>query len=182
LSPLTTRELTSAALFTALIAAGAFVAIPIGSVPFTLQVLFVLLAGMLLGPRLAALSVLAYLVLGLVAPVYAGGTSGLGVLFGPTGGYLWGFVLAALVTGAVCARGRTSLARFVAAGLLGVVPIYALGAVWLAAQLHLGLGTALATGVAPFVWLDVLKAVAAGLAARSLVNLPLGLPAAQRGR
>lgn len=179
---LTTRELTYAALFTALIAGGALVAIPIGSVPFTLQVLFVLLAGMLLGPRLAALSVLAYLALGLVAPVYAGGTSGLGVLFGPTGGYLWGFVLAALVTGAVSTHGRTSLARFVAAGLLGVTPIYALGAVWLAAQLHMGVGTALATGVAPFVWLDVLKAVAAGLAARSLVNLPLGLPSPQRGR
>jgi biotin transport system substrate-specific component len=142
----------------------------------------VLLAGMLLGPRLATLSVLAYLALGLVAPVYAGGTSGLGILLGPTGGYLWGFVLAALVTGAVCARGRMSLARFVAAGLLGVLPIYALGAVWLAAQLHIGLGTAVVTGVAPFVWLDVLKAVAAGLAARSVVNLPLGLPALQRGR
>jgi len=46
----------------------------------------------------------------------------------------------------------------------------------------MGVGTALATGVAPFVWLDVLKAVAAGLAARSLVNLPLGLPSPQRGR
>jgi biotin transport system substrate-specific component len=182
LPPLTTRELTYAALFTALIAGGAFVAIPVGSVPFTLQVLFVLLAGMLLGPRLATLSVLAYLALGLVAPVYAGGTSGLGVLLGPTGGYLWGFVLAALVTGAVCVRGRMSLARFMAAGLLGVLPIYALGAVWLATQLHIGLGTAVVTGVAPFVWLDVLKAVAAGLAARSVVNLPLGLPALQRGR
>jgi len=182
LPSLTTRELAYAAVFTALIAGGALVAIPIGSVPFTLQVLFVLLAGMLLGPRLAALSVLAYLGLGLVAPVYAGGTSGLGVLLGPTGGYLWGFVLAALVTGAVCARGRTSLARFVGAGLLGVPPIYALGAVWLAMQLHMGVGTALATGVAPFVWLDVLKAVAAGLAARSLVNLPLGLPSPLRGR
>jgi biotin transport system substrate-specific component len=182
LPSLSTRELSYAALFTALIAGGALVAIPIGSVPFTLQVLFVLLAGMLLRPRLAALSVLAYLGLGLVAPVYAGGTSGLGVLFGPTGGYLWGFVLAALVTGVVCVRGRTSLARFVGSGLLGVAPIYALGAVWLAAHLHLGLGTALATGVAPFAWLDVLKALAAGLAARSLVSLPLGLPSPQRGR
>jgi biotin transport system substrate-specific component len=178
----TTRELTYGALFTALIAAGALVSIPVGSVPFTLQVLFVLLAGMVLGPRLAALSVLAYLALGLVAPVYAGGTSGLGVLFGPTGGYLWGFVLAALITGAVSARGNASLARFVGAGLLGIAPIYVLGAAWLAAQLHLGLGAALVAGVAPFVWLDVLKAVAAGLAARSLVSLPLGLPAPQRGR
>ena len=178
----TTRELTYSALFTALIAAGAFVSIPVGSVPFTLQVLFVLLAGMVLGPRLAALSVLAYLALGLVAPVYAGGTSGLGVLFGPTGGYLWGFVLAALITGAVSARGNASLARFVGAGLLGIVPIYVLGAAWLAAQLHLGFGAAFVAGVAPFVWLDALKAVAAGLAARSLVSLPLGLPAPQRGR
>jgi biotin transport system substrate-specific component len=114
--------------------------------------------------------------------VYAGGTSGLGVLFGPTGGYLWGFLPAALLTGAVCARGQTTLARFIGAGLLGLVPIYALGALWLAAQLHIGVGTAFATGVAPFVWLDVLKAVTAGLAARSLVNLPLGLPAPQRAR
>ena len=182
MSRITTRELTYAALFTALIAGGAFVSIPIGSVPFTLQVLFVLLAGMLLGPRLAALSVLAYLALGLIAPVYAGGTSGLGVLFGPTGGYLWGFVPAALVTGAVCAPGQTSLVRFVGAGLLGLVPIYALGVVWLVAQLHIGAGAALVTGVAPFVWLDLLKAVAAGLAAHSLVSLPLGLPAPQRGR
>ncbi len=182
MSRTTTRELTYAAVFAALIAGGAFVALPIGSVPFTLQVLFVLLAGMLLGPRLAALSTLAYLALGLVAPVYAGGTSGLGVLFGPTGGYLWGFVLAALVTGAVCGEDRTSLTRFVGAGLLGLVPIYALGAVWLAAQLHIGMDAALVTGVAPFVWLDVLKAVAAGLAARSVVSLPLGLPAPQRGR
>jgi biotin transport system substrate-specific component len=182
LTSLTTRELTYAGLFTALIAGGALVAIPVGAVPFTLQVLFVLLAGMLLGPRLAVLSVLAYLALGLIAPVYAGGASGLGALFGPTGGYLWGFVPAALVAGVVSAHGRVTLTRFVAAGLLGVLPIYALGAVWLAAQLHLGAGTALATGVAPFVWLDVLKAVTAGLVARSLVSLPLGLPSPQRVR
>lgn len=179
---LTTREVTYAGLFTALIAGGALVAIPVGSVPFTLQVLFVLLAGMLLGPRLAALSVVAYLVLGLVAPVYAGGTSGLGVLMGPTGGYLWGFLPAALVTGVACTYGRRSLVRFVVAGLLGLVPIYALGVVWLAAQLHISASVALSTGVVPFVSLDVLKAVAAGLAARSLVNLPLGLPSPQRGR
>ena len=83
---LTTRELATAALFTAILAASAFVAIPAGSVPFTLQVYVVLLAGMVLGPRLGVLSVLAYLVLGLVSPVYAGGASGLGALFGPTGG------------------------------------------------------------------------------------------------
>jgi len=75
-----------------------------------------------------------------------------------------------------------ALARFVGGGLLGVAPFCALGALWPVVQLHLGLGTALATGVALFVWLDVLKAVTAGLAARNLVNPHLGLPAAQRGR
>ena len=179
---LTTRELTYAALFTALIAAGAFVAIPVGPVPFTLQVLFVLLAGMVLGPRLGAASVVAYLALGLLAPVFAGGASGFGALLGPSGGYLWGFVLAALVTGLVSLTGAPTLLRLVGAGLLGLVPIYVLGTLWLALQLHMSAGTALATGVAPFVWLDALKAVAAWLAARSLVSLPLGLPALQRDR
>lgn len=182
MSPITTREITYAALFTALIAAGAFVAVPVGPVPFTLQVLFVLLAGMVLGPRLGAASVAAYLALGLLAPVYAGGASGIGALLGPTGGFLLGFVPAAVVTGAIARRGRPTLPRLVVAGLAGLAPIYLLGALWLALQLHVGMGTALATGVAPFVWLDAMKAVAAGLATRSLVSLPLALPALQRDR
>lgn len=177
---LTTRELATAALFTAILAASAFVAIPVGSVPFTLQVYVVLLAGMALGPRLGVLSVLAYLVLGLVAPVYAGGASGLGTLFGPTGGYLFGFVGAALVSGLIAGTGERRLRRLLIAGLGGLVPIYVLGPVWLALQLDLTMGAAVLAGVVPFVWLDVLKAVAAGLTARALVSLPLGLPFATR--
>ena len=143
---LTTRELATAALFTALISVAAFVAIPVGSVPFTLQVYVVLLAGMVLGPRLGTLSVAAYLVLGLAAPVYAGGGSGLGVLLGPTGGYLWGFLGAALVAGLISHRGESTVQRLLVAGLAGLVPIYALGASWLAVQLGLSAGTARAHG------------------------------------
>jgi biotin transport system substrate-specific component len=183
LSPLTAREIAYAALFTALIAGGSRVAIPLGPVPLTLQVMFVLLAGMVLGPRLGALSVLAYLALGLVAPVYAGGTAGAGVLFGPTGGYLWGFVAGAALAGLAVRRGSDpGLPRFVIAGLAGLVPIYALGVVWLALQLHLDPAAAVAAGVAPFVWGDVLKVLAAALAARRVVTLPLGLPSPQRDR
>ena len=80
MSRLTTRDIAYAALFAALIAAGAFIAIPLGPVPLTLQVLFVLLAGLVLGPKVGALSVVTYLIAGLVAPVYAGATSGPGVL------------------------------------------------------------------------------------------------------
>jgi len=177
---LTTRELAVAALFTALLSVSAYIAVPVGSVPFTLQVYVVLLAGMALGPRLGALSVVAYLVLGLVAPVYSGGTSGLGVLFGPTGGYLFGFVLAAVVTGCLARGPHVGVPRLLIAGLAGLAPIYALGATWLAVQLHLSPSAALASGIAPFIWVDVLKAGAAALTAKALVSLPLGLPVASR--
>jgi biotin transport system substrate-specific component len=180
LPQLTTRETAVAALFTALAAVSAFVAIPVGSVPFTLQVYVVLLAGMVLGARVGALSVLAYLILGLVAPVYAGGASGLGALFGPTGGYLFGFIGAAVVSGLIAGAGERTLPRLLIAGLAGIVPIYALGATWLALQLDLSANAAVLAGIVPFVWLDVLKAVAAALTARALVSLPLGLPAATR--
>ena len=170
---ITTRELTYVALFAALIAVGALVSVPVGAVPFTLQVLFVLQAGMMLGPRLGVLSVAVYLVLGLIAPVYAGGTSGIG---------LWGFVLAALLTGAIASLRPRALWVVIVAGLAGIVPIYALGAIWLALQAHITLGAALTLGVVPFVWADVLKAIGAGLIARSLVSLRLGLPLPLRGR
>jgi len=183
LSRLTTREIAVAALFTALLAVSAFIAIPVGSVPFTLQVFVVLLTGMVLGPRLGLLSVLAYLVLGLLAPVYAGGASGLGVLFGPTGGYLWGFLPAVVVSGAVAGVGARTLPRLLLAGAAGLVPIYALGATWLAMQLDLSPSTAVLTGVVPFLWIDLVKALGSALTARGLVTLPLGLPAeSRRGR
>jgi biotin transporter BioY len=66
------------------------------------------------------------------------------------------------------------------AGVAALVPLYALGATWLALQLDLSPGTALLTGVVPFVWIDLVKAVMAALTARALVTLPLGLPAESR--
>ncbi len=182
LSQSPTRSLTWAALLAALIASGAFIVIPLGPVPFTLQVLFVLMAGMILGPRLGALSVTAYLLLGLIAPVYAGGTSGLGVLFGPTGGFLIGFIPGAMLAGLLARRSRPSLPRLMLAGLAGLAPIYALGAAWLALQLHLSAGAAIAAGVTPFIALDVAKALVAALATRSLSKLPLSIPAQPAGR
>jgi biotin transport system substrate-specific component len=184
LSTSSVPELSRVALFAALIAVGAFIAVPfLGPVPFTLQPLVVLLAGMLLGPRLAPLSVLVYLGLGLIAPVYAGGQAGLGTLLGPTGGYLMGFLLAAWVTGVVSWAGRPSLARFLLAGCLGLVPLYALGATWLAFHLEIdSLWGVLVAGVLQFVPLDVLKAAVAASLARALVSSPLGLLAPQRPR
>ncbi len=169
-----------AALFSALLSVSAYIALPVGSVPFTLQVYVVLLAGMVLGPRLGALSVVAYLLLGLAAPVYSGGTSGLGVLLGPTGGYLFGFIAAVVVTGLIAGSPDAGLPRLLTAGLVGLAPIYVLGAAWLALQLRLTPGAAVTSGVAPFIWVDIVKSIAAAFTARALVSLPLGLPAASR--
>lgn len=185
LSRLSTRDVTLVALFAALTAAGALVAIPVvGPVPFTLQVLFVLLAGLVLGPRLGPLSMVVYLLVGLVAPVYAGGTSGLGALFGPTGGYLWGFVASALLVGLVSRRLTTRRApALFATALLGLLPIYGLGAAWLSVNLHTtDFAVIVVGGVLQFLPLDIVKAVLAGLAARAAFNLPLDLAAPSKSR
>ena len=180
-----TRDLVLAALFASLTAAGAFVALPmVGPVPFTLQVFFVLLAGFVLGPRLGTLSMIMYLLLGLVAPVYAGGLSGIAALVGPTGGYIVGFVLSPLVTGLARRRPqRTGTPALFAIGAAALLPIYGVGAAWLAVSLHsASYRVVLWGGVLQFVPLDLAKALAAALTARALLSLPLGLLEPQRSR
>src|SRR5512133_1411896 len=93
-----THRLVWTALLAACIAAGAWLQLPIGPVPVTLQPLFIVLAGFLLGPARGAAAVALYVLAGVLGmPVFAGGKAGLGVLLGPTGGYLVGFILAAAV-------------------------------------------------------------------------------------
>lgn len=96
---ITPRSMAYCALFTALIAIGTFIKIPIPYIPITFQVMFVLLAGMLLGPRLGALSVALYVTIGLVGlPVFTQG-GGFGYVLQPTFGYLIAFIFAAYLTG-----------------------------------------------------------------------------------
>jgi biotin transport system substrate-specific component len=182
---LTPRDLALAALFAALVSLGALVSVPFfGPVPFTLQVAFVLLAGLVLGARLATLSLAVYIVMGLVAPVYAQGSSGPGALVGPAGGYLVGFVIAAGLVGWLSDRLRPrTLCTALPIALAGLIPIYAIGATWLALQLHTGSIQAIVWGgIVQFLPGDVTKAVAAAFVARALVSLPLDLAATSRAR
>ena len=182
---LTSRDLALVALLASLISVGALVSVPMfGPVPLTFQVLFVLLSGLLLGARLGALSVIVYLAIGLVAPVYAQGAAGPGALFGPAGGYLFGFVAAAWLVGYVAQRtGTRSAWGLAVAALVGLVPIYVVGAAWLALQLGTGdLHVVVWGGVVQFLPGDTAKAVVAALVARSLLSLPLDLPALARSR
>ena len=99
---LSIRGTVAGAAFTALTAVGAYISIPIGPVPIVLQNFFVILAGLLLGPVRGLVSVTVYLLIGAVGlPVFAGGTGGIGHFFGPTGGYLVGFLPAVFLTGLI---------------------------------------------------------------------------------
>ncbi len=123
------REMAFAALFGAGTAAGAYVVIPVAPVPITLQTLFLYVAAGLLGGRVAALSQVVYVLLGVIGlPVFAGGKAGLGILFGPTGGYLLGFILGAYAAGKLMpSNGVPGAVRTVLALAAGTVVIYVPG-------------------------------------------------------
>jgi biotin transport system substrate-specific component len=149
-----------AALFTALIIVGAYLKIPIGPVPIVLANFFVILAGALLGPRWAASSVALYLLFGVVGlPVFAGG-GGLAYLTGPTGGFLIGYLPAAVVTGLVSSRTKSSLIAVI--GLItGSLTIYLFGVPWLAYSLKKTLIESISIGMLPFLIGDGIKIVGA---------------------
>jgi biotin transport system substrate-specific component len=161
--------------FAALTAAAAQISVPLPftQVPFTFQPTVVLLSGLVLGPRLGAASQVLYLAAGIAGlPVFAASATlppGVWRLFGPTGGYLMSYPLAAFVAGAFARRGfdRRYLTSIVAMAL-GLVVIYTCGTLWLAyasvGRTAIGLASAFATGVAPFVIADIVKlAAAAGI-------------------
>lgn len=142
--------------FIALLAAGGWIAIPFFPVPLTLQTLFVLLAGAVM-KRLAIVPVGAYLLLGLLnLPVFHNGTAGLGVLLGPTGGYLAGFLFAGMVAG--LAFEWSSKVVQIAGIATATALIYLFGAGWLILSTGMSAGAALLAGVVPFIPGDVLKA------------------------
>lgn len=161
-----TRDLTTAALVVSLLAASAWIVIPLGAVPVTLQVLLVVLAGLLLSPGWTAAAVGLYLALGTLGlPVFAGGKAGLGVLLGPTGGYLVGFLVGGTIGAALrvvlVRRGLRAVAADSVAATVIVTVTYLLGTTQLAFNMLLGAGEALALGVVPFIGPDIAKAVVA---------------------
>ncbi len=163
------RPMVYASLFAALMAAGAYMAVPIGPVPIVLQNMFVFLAGLLLGSRWGLASVAVYLLAGIVGlPVFAGGTGGIGRIFGPTGGFLLGYLPVVFLVGRMAERLPRRMAWDVAAMTAGAMVLYACGVAWLAGVTGLPFGKALALGMAPFLPGDALKIAAAALIARAV--------------
>ncbi len=122
-----TQDLLRCSLFTALIAVGAFIKVPVPVVPFTLQFFFTTLAGLLLGPKLGTISVTAYVVLGLVGlPIFTEG-GGFWYVLKPSFGYLLGFCVGTFVTGWLSERWNGGFGRDLAANLAGLAVVYAMG-------------------------------------------------------
>lgn len=167
------RSMVLTSLFAALTAVGAYIAIPIGPVPVTLQTLFITLAGLLGGRKIGLSAAGIYLLAGAAGlPIFSGGTGGFAHLAGPTGGFLIGIVVCAGVAGIFgdlarsAARRRALLPVLLFIGALAAgASIYLTGVPWLKIYLELSWKQAFAVGLLPFIVGDLLKtAAAAGLA------------------
>ncbi|MCX7845467.1 MAG: biotin transporter BioY, partial [Dictyoglomaceae bacterium] len=125
-----------------------------------LQVFFLFLICLLFNYKESFFIVLAYLALGIIGfPVFAGGRGGINVLFGPTGGYLWGFLISSPVISFISKNEKKSI-KFL--GLItGLLIIYLLGSIWLMISLKINYLKALSLGVFPFIPFDLLKAILA---------------------
>lgn len=171
----------------ALMAVGAWVTVPLGPVPFTLQTFVMMLALLTLTPKQGVIAIVGYVLLGAVGvPVFAGMSGGIGVIMGPTGGFIWGWILGAVVAGlirfgfdkAVAGKDqKQSAAKKLAVSIVAIlafqVILYSCGLFQLSLVASLSLPEAFAVGAAPFLIIDAAKSVAA-IAIAGAVNAALG--------
>lgn len=161
-----TRKAVFVALFAALTALTGFIAIPVAGspVPIVLENMFTVLSGLLLGPVLGTLSTVLLVLAGAVGlPVFSGGGGGMAKLMGPTGGFIFGYILASLVAGLIASSPKTgkkdSLVRIIIAALLGFVVMYIPGILHFMNSLDKTLEQTMAMCVIPYIPGDIIKAV-----------------------
>lgn len=166
-----TKDLTKTALLTSLIAVGAFISIPLGPVPFTMQNFFVFMAGLLLLPEYAFLSVLTYVLIGLIGiPIFSGFKGGISYILSPTFGFLISFIVGAYVISKL-AYGKTKFTSILSALIIGEIIFYAIGLPYMYLVLTKVVGTpmtfskVLSVGMTPFIVPDLVKAIIAAIIA-----------------
>lgn len=175
---LKTRDLVLVSLFAALTAVGSFISIPLGNVPFTMQTLFTILSGIILGPTLGALSQLVYVLLGLAGlPIFAGFSGGISSIFHPTFGFLIGFIAAAYISGKLVNFNKIEIfKKYFLAAIAGTIVIYLFGIPYLYFILNnymsvdMSWSAALKSGCIIFLPTDILKAALASLLATKIVG------------
>jgi biotin transport system substrate-specific component len=163
------RWMVLASLMAALTAVGAYIHVPIGPVPIVLSTLFVILSGLLLGSRWGPTSMALYLLVGAIGiPVFAGGKGGFAHFLGPTGGYLFGYLISSWITGLLSEKSKRLLIRDVIAVVIGSLILYGCGVPWLKIVTQMSWPKALLVGMVPFLIGDAIKASVAVILARSV--------------
>ena len=161
---LSTRQLTLIGVMTAVICVLGPLSLPIGIVPISLTNLVIYFAIYALGGKRGTLSYIVYLFIGLVGlPVFSGFSSGFPKLFGPTGGYLIGFIFMAFISGIFIDKFSNKIYMCLLGMVLGTIVTYIFGTAWLAYEAHIGFTKALAVGVLPFIPGDIIKIIIASL-------------------
>lgn len=163
------------ALTIALMVVGAWISVPLGPVPFTLQTFALMLALMILPLRLSVAATACYLLLGAIGlPVFASMHGGLGIYFGPTGGFIWGFFLGMVIAGALCYALENVVHNFVVtraiAGVVFSLVVHVCGLMQFMAVMHADIVKALMVTTVPFAVVDVLKIVVAVIVASAVVR------------
>lgn len=156
------RSLIMTALFTAIICILAQVIIPLPLVPITGQTLGIGLAATILGSRYGTISVILYIMIGATGvPVFAEFSGGIAKLFGPTGGYLIGFIPTAFFIGYYLEKTNFLFIHAMIANTIGMVITLAFGTLWLKIAANLTWAVAIASGVTPFIIMGLIKAALA---------------------
>ena len=157
---LTTYQMAVTALMAAVMCVLGPLTVPIGAVPISLANFVICLTAWLLGPKFGTLSVAVYLCIGLIGvPVFSGYGAGLAKIAGPTGGYLVGYLLLALIGGLFIEKSNGNPVVSGIGLVLGDAACYVLGTAWFVFQMQCELGYALSVCVYPFIALDLAKIV-----------------------
>ncbi len=169
-------KISRSGLFAAIICVCAFICIPIGPVPVTAALIAVMLSGVVLSPLEAVAATLVYVVMGALGlPVFSGGGGGIGILLGPTGGYIWSYPLLALVASLftlinIKSKRLNYLTAF-AGCIAGTAVCYLCGTLQYMAVCNTSFATALITCIIPFIPFDIIK---------SLIAILIGIPLKKR--
>lgn len=168
-----TRQMTMMAIMIALNCVSAYIIVPLpfSLSPISLQTMIVNLTGFVLDAKHTFMAFVAYLLVGLAGvPVFTGGSAGPGKLFGPTGGYIFGFVVAAVIN-ALLKGEKYSFKRYALIGVVCSIPvIYLFGCVQLKLVTGMGWDKAIMSGALPFIPMDIVKAVAAAFLAGPILK------------
>lgn len=174
----TTKAMTVTALMTALLSASSYIAIPLPftAASITAQTIIVNLVGLILGPIETATVFIVWILLGLVGvPVFSGGTSGPAKIMGPTGGYLFGFLVVAVIISLFSQKVKDLRKAVVFLIVVGIPVIYLFGAVWMKSVTGQPWSAVIAQSILPFIPLDIVKCfMAVGLAKVLRVALQQG--------